>query len=1479
MALITLDSPEPESPVDDYVTEPPPIVDGTTMDYFILKQEVELDVNFRDRCIAGSTDIFLVTFNDKVEEIVLDAAQFDIKTDEITITEMREVNGELIEGYKRHAHAEYDDPYDKLSHPKGRQWKTEHHDLRRMRARPVFHSRKVDVPAQKREFEGCTPAYGSLRVKLRGGTDQERPRLILRKSTFGSETVSEKTHRQLKITIPFVNKNPRDGLHFVGVDPMDSRYTHMYTRQSIQPGTASCIFPCMDDHGCRCDWKITIRFPRTMGDALHQALASQRDSANKDRSLALVEEDKLREMMAVCSGFLMEEGVDPNDHQKKFMVFEPEKKVSAQKLGFAIGPFDHIDLSSEFRTEEDEVKLGISALKLHAYCLPRRGDWVRHTCAALTMAADYFTYSFARYPFDNFKLVFLEDMEEDTAIMQSLAFASNRMLFPEDIQEPEMEVTRQLVYTLTSQWIGINIIPNTRNDLWLTIGIAHYITDLFMKKIGGNNEYRFRVKAMSDRLVQLDIDRPSVHDLGPLMHIDPYEAEFMALKTPVVFFILDKRLTKVSGGHGLTRILQKMLTKAQIEGGDKATILDTEKFRGICERASKYLLEDFWAQWVYGAGCPKFDVKARFNKKRLCVELILDQTQAADYKDPTLETDNFLRNMRERRARVPTSEPQRIFTGPMTVRIHEADGTPYEHILEVRDEPNRLKKFEIPYNTKYKRLKRTRKLKEKHNTNVAVSTIDSLGEGLEDLYVYSLGDVLQTPEDIKEWELTEWDSDTERKMDQESYEWIRLDADFEWACDFKRPLPAYMYVSQLQQDRDVVAQQDAILYLANGPLHPIAAGFLARTLYDNRYFHGIRSMAAAALTRQANIKNLPMRGLRQLMKAFREMYCYYKTNQPVPNNFTDKKQYQVRCSIIKAIAAVRNDDHRCPLEAQRLIIDQLRLNNNEDNPFSDHLYIALLVEELGKSMVPSKKDDWLARKNRVPSVEETQFLEEALEQVERVLRRDEWTNSYQNCWTIAGLDAKQRLMKAEVIPKRLDEFLQYLLDGTRDLIRIKAFAALVDLGAIAEPTLFSFLMYAVMTDRSPYVRKHYIEAVARGLAAIAFGELEDDSKNDAPAEAADGLLIVQDSNTEIETRKEKFARRENLDSALDALKREMTSTLSANKEQMSKAMLKAMDHPDLSRGDVDGLLDIASMMFDEGDTWILSLKYPKMWKVQRATMFAHNRLMMNFRSYIKTKPRVPLSSVSDVKRPITLQRSSSIKINTNRTPATPVASTPLRTALPMSASTEPAPSALPVSASAPALAVPATNGNSLGVDAHAYTNGNGSSAATTPSAPKRPLDDPSTPQVPKRPKKDSEPADSPAPERRVVTLKTPNKTRLAQILGQSDTSASPPPPVRKALPMGMPDEGTPKPVRKPLPMGPGAGAVSTPASKPRTLLVNTAPVPTASRPEPAPLSTPAPAPAPASALSATPSAGTPLTPVSARPKIKIIRKPQPPPSA
>ncbi|CAK7269128.1 Transcription initiation factor TFIID subunit 2 [Sporothrix epigloea] len=1021
----------------------PFLADGETEDerfppveeFVVVNQEVFIDINFREQSVQGESRIAIYLTNPEhpPDEVALDARQCQIDTGQIR------VNGKPVR-------ATYRDPYESLDLPTAWDLAPSNFPILKSRMRNLLPRRRRDLPVEKREQVGCDPADRSLRVRLR----PEPPKRANTSATATSVSAPQPTKVKVRVSnagaqgraaadapddrptdglyeivIPFRTTHIRDGLHFVGVEDSDTRFPHVYTRHSPEPGIAACIFPCLDDPGSRCFWKIHIKTPRTLGDALMQQLASNQslnDAAaaaadahsgitkstelngnqgkststqnghltGGSRQLQLTEEDKLLDMTVVCSGNLVGEKVDETDETKKIMTFEiTDHGASANHIGFAVGPFEHVDLYTGFRTDEDDEKLGASALKIHGYCLPGRQLEVQNTCVSLTTAADEFAMTYGRYPYDSYKLCFVDDMVSDTTPLLSFSLCSTRLLFPDNIVERDLDVTRKLVHSLAYQYFGSYIVPNLRAEMWLTVGIAYYMTDLFLCKLCGNNDYRFRIKAMSDRLAEEDRNRPSLHDLGIYSYLGDFEMDFMALKAPLVLFILDKRLTKAAGSASasLARVISKIISKANtsVWGDNNNEIMSSESFRRVCEKTSQYKLEAFWDQWVLGSGCPWLTVKQRFNRKRLCVEIGIHQTQETNAVKPrTIQHSEFWRELVEKRRGTYPRKVQRLFTGPMTIRIHEANGTPYEHIVEIRDDAALTggAKFDIPYNTKYKRLKRNRRNRERAAA-IAASN-ENIGNGpnaenSDEIIVYSLGDKLDTPDEMAAFSLIDWTEQDEKSMEQESYEWIRIDSDFEWLSKMHTNMPAWMYLSQLQQDRDIVAQQDTLLYLSRIREHAMSATILTRTLYDDRYFHGLRTMAAENLIRQvwktsetpgtphdgahqngyaAGSETIMYRGLDQLIHVFRRLHCYDDATAK-PNDFADMRRYWVQCAIINAISRVHFEDKR-PREAQRFLLDVLRFNKNGQNPFSDHLYVAKLIVALATSFCPTSSATTLA---------------------------------------------------------------------------------------------------------------------------------------------------------------------------------------------------------------------------------------------------------------------------------------------------------------------------------------------------------------------------------------------------------------------------------------------------------------------------------------------------------------------------------------
>ncbi|KAI9367852.1 hypothetical protein BJX61DRAFT_547091 [Aspergillus egyptiacus] len=1021
----------------------------------------------------------------------------------------------------------------------------------------------------------------------------------------------------LTVNIEFVVDNIRDGLQFVGLENSDRRYPHAYTTNSLHRGTGCPLFPCVDDPSSRCTWEISIRCPCTLGDIFDRKPRDQ-TSGNRPKSTsydrAVAPDDVALDLSVVCSGDLTDDIIDPRDPTKKTVSFASYSPLSARQIGFAVGPFEYVNLA-DFRESDQDEQLGQNAIPLHAFCLPGRGDEVRNTCFPMAKAIDFFSLTYGSYPFASYKLCFVDDAPEDTLPTACFSICSTRLLFPEEIIDPIYDSTRTITYALAAQWIGVNIVPKEPADTWVTVGVAWYITDTFMRKLSGNNEYRFRQKQMSDRVCDLDYERPSIHDMGNFLSLDPSEADFIALKAPLVLFILDRRLTKASGKATMSRIISRLFLNARM-GEIPNGAVTSSFFQKTCERLGHAKLDTFFNQWVYGAGCPRFQATQRFNKKKLVVEMMIKQVQSDQPSARDLGKDTFMRDVKEEIRNVYAGAIQPVFSGSMTIRIHEADGTPYEHIVEIKEG---ITKFDIPYNTKYKRLKRNKRQKERATV---VTGPDGNAELQEDVLLYCLGDVLQSEEEIQQWRLADWSKEDEERMGQESYEWIRMDADFEWICKLSLVMPGYMYLSQLQQDRDVVAQLESLQYMAAQREHPLISTIFVRTLMDRRYFYGIRVVAAQALVKHAK-EEINWLGLFHLEKAFQELFCLPNSPMTRSNDFTDRAAYVLQLVIPEAISRVRDHNGKTPVRVKRFLYDKLKFNDNSNNEYSDNFYVATLMKSLTHAMLGKveTRSDELSDFNMEAVLEaqaEDQLEKDAVAEIDRYRRMDEWSSSFQNVYSRAALRCQMQLMQAKVADVDVMQFLPYTRVGTYDLLRLEAFECLVELDIFKSPELLRWFVFTMSNDPSVWFRRRLHDLFGRALAPVAFGR----NIVNEPQTEADGLIIEQESSTEV--RQADLARRQTVTGALAALKKEV-----ADDQVFKECLWAACNSPIIGILELSEFTDLCRVIYDAATTKKVALKYPRYWAVRH---LGKGRLHFFRSTKIRTSLNPSKDSTSSTKR-------------------------------------------------------------------------------------------------------------------------------------------------------------------------------------------------------------------------------------------------------
>jgi transcription initiation factor TFIID subunit 2 len=830
----------------------------------------------------------------------------------------------------------------------------------------------------------------------------------------------------------------------------------------------------------------------------------------------------------------------------------------------------------------------------------------------LARTLDSFTERYQSYPFEKaYKLVFVDDLDCDVAHTASLSICSSRLLFPETVWEPLESTTRTLIHAVASQWIGVNVIAQRPNDHWIIVGGSWFMTELYLRELFGRNDHRFRQKLMADEIIELDNKRPPLHILGEYLSLDDGERKFMELKAYLVLSILHNRLVKQSGKNGVDRCLYRLLFNARNEKLPNGAI-STETFLDICEKVGHQKLDTFFNQWVYGSGCPSFECSPTFNKKKQVIQLIIKQTQG----DPSLKSEerplaakDFMREVKERQHNFHPHFDLPAFVGPMTIRIHEADGTPYEHIVDINSS---TVKVEIPYNTKYKRLKRNRLQKERA---AAAQGLDGTGEVHEDVMFYSLGDLFMTAEEAAEWKISEWSQEDETRMDQESYEWIRIDADFEWICRANiNDMPSYMYVSQLQQDKDVVAQVQSIQYLALKEGHPIISSFLVKTLMDNRYFHGIRTMAAEVMATSAK-EELDWIGLFHLKKAFRELFCIPGSPMTRSNDFSDRSSYLIQCAIPKAISKIKGVDGKAPMQVKQFLLDTMRYNDNRGNDYSDDHYLSCLMRCLAGSLTIDKPRSFGQDEMEYDLAEEFEFKGKAIDELGRHQRLDEWIPTYQNVYTLTALDCSFKLMTNRQIPVKPTDFLQYTRIGNADNVRVAAWDCLIRLGMFQKDGVVKYMLHEISSDPSPHFRAELLRLLNMAIGLIAIGDVFTPDK--VQGQSNGGLVIERNEGP---TAREAELARQSLEGALAGLKTDLESN-----DALKEAFERALQSTKTSTHDVAELLEICQAFIEPVDSLEIILHYPKYWKVQH---LGNGQLRFYHSNQHRTKPMealVPLA--------------------------------------------------------------------------------------------------------------------------------------------------------------------------------------------------------------------------------------------------------------
>lgn len=1034
--------------------------------------------------------------------------------------------------------------------PQGRDNGQATHDIRTSGANENGNEEEIEVATPAIMPTPMTPFGNSAPAGLNGGTQ----------------------YKPILVKLWFKCVRPALGFRFSNVED-NARYPHAYTVNHPVPCSTSLWLPCLDGIWERSTWEFSISVPKTLGDIRKRATPK-----STFQVVAIAEGDEgsdlwdSLEMKVVCSADLVDEKTSETNTSCKVVSFAQSSPVGASHMGFAVGPFEQFNLT-DFRDNEEDEMMGSSAVDIHGYCLPPAFEDMKNTCHPLYKAMDFFVKEYGSFPFTNYQVCFVEGLEADAVSTAGMATCADRLLYSARLIDPVYSVTKALTIELASQWIGINIVPRSWSDTWLMIGIARYITGLFLRQLMGNNDYRYRLKRDIVKITEQDIGRAPISSRELEIPIDPEQTRFISLKAPLVLHMLDQRLTKAGSSLGLRRVIPRIFLQA-LSGELANGILSTEKFLRQCEKTAHIKLEEFSRQWITGHGYPIFSVVQRYNKKKMMIEMGIRQQQFQDTPRASLSKRSFIDDAHRAMTKDPIGLVDTIFTGSIAIRLHEADGTPYEHIIDLKDQYH---KFDIPYNNKYrKRVRGRRNPKVKVDGDQPTDEFDD--DPVESDHINCLGDGFQSEQDHRVYDLEDWSKEDEDKMSGEAFEWLRIDADFEWICKLQVGQPDYMYHSQLQQDRDVVAQVEALQYFASSPPSRVLSSIMFRTIMDDRYFYGIRQLAAQILV-QCATPELNMLGRTHLVAIFRHLYCFSDSTKSIPcsNDFTDFAHYFVRQTILEALVATCKQD--TSMVVRSLLVDQLLHNDNSDNPYDDSHYLSLLIKCMTSSTISQHVQ------HRGQNGYRAHAIEGPLAEIERCQRMDRWRPSFQNLISQTALQCKEMLMSASVLPVSFKEFMEYTREDYYYLIRQQAYTSMLSLGALRSTPLGRYILYTIQKDPSPYIRHRLSLLVKQAFGTMALqGKL-----SEVPLVSdVDAMIVEEDTSASLENRKNRESRL-TMDGAVTALRDEF-----GNEETLKIYMWKAVNDWKLAPLARRNLLDICKVLYESKESRILKLKLPSM---------------------------------------------------------------------------------------------------------------------------------------------------------------------------------------------------------------------------------------------------------------------------------------------
>ncbi len=268
--------------------------------------------------------------------------------------------------------------------------------------------------------------------------------------------------------------------------------------------------------------------------------------------------------------------------------------------------------------EFDEVRDSWHGIPVTYYAPKGRGDRLPINYGRTPAMLELFSKKIGvDYPWEKYAQSMVDDfvaggMENSSATTNNSSSLVHPKLAPEYITGQDDLIAHELGH----QWLGDLVTCKDWGNVWLNEGFATFLEAVWSEAHYGKEQADFeRWRNIREWFVTANLwSQPIVrHDFDDSSEFDDNSYN----KAGLVLYMLSHQLGEDAFYRGVKHYLE-------INRGKNVVTADLSK---AMEEATHNNVDQFFSQWIYGAGAPKFDLSYSYDNEKRQVSLTVKQTQ------------------------------------------------------------------------------------------------------------------------------------------------------------------------------------------------------------------------------------------------------------------------------------------------------------------------------------------------------------------------------------------------------------------------------------------------------------------------------------------------------------------------------------------------------------------------------------------------------------------------------------------------------------------------------------------------------------------------------------------------------------------------------------------------------------------------------------------------------------------------------------